>query len=185
MVRLRNTAELSNSPREISSLCKSVVVYHPFEENILFSFPAYALPASVFDAPGPATELDQCVVDYQLVMDACHIVTNGEGSDVHLVRKQDNTRVPADTTALVPGRYSYYLSEASPTTDYEVVTEFAAWQFPQDSLPHRWDVLQRSEAVRKGLHDRFLAVSASEMSTLVKLRDEQCVITKYRASRPS
>jgi hypothetical protein len=173
----RNALELP-TPREISPLCQWVEVFHPVQNMELFRLPAYALIS------GPGAEPDQYVVEYQLVMDACRIVTNGEGSSVYLARKEGNERVSDGTATLAPGQYFYYMSEET-ATNYQVVTDFAAWKFPHGSFPLHWRG-QRSEARKNQLDEQFDLVPASNMSALVKGADQQCcVITKYRHRRSS
>ncbi|KAF9527712.1 hypothetical protein CPB83DRAFT_374111 [Crepidotus variabilis] len=165
----RNKLELP-SPREISIASELVLIFHPFNHQIILVLAAYSQPGGVGS--------HEFVVDYQLVMDACRVITNGRGSDPHLAKKADKRRVPGDTLVLQSGFYVYHLESNTPTTNYEVVTEFAAWKFPEH-LPLHWQQLQRS---RDDPDLNFLNTSASAMSNWVKGADKRCLITKYNYS---
>jgi hypothetical protein len=136
MAQLRNALERPHH-REISSPCECVSITHPIAKKPLLSLPAYIL------TPGSDAEY---VIEYQLVMDACRVLTNGEGGDIHLVRSQDGTRVPSDSATLASGRYFLHLETAEGQTNYKVVTEFAAWKFLHDNLPLHWRRPRSEEA---------------------------------------
>ncbi|KAI0071020.1 hypothetical protein K474DRAFT_1679718 [Panus rudis PR-1116 ss-1] len=171
----RNALELPS--RGILPAIRGVSVIHPFHIITIF-----CLPTFTFSSESEATLT--CEADYTLVMDACRVVTNGQGSDLHLVQERDDSRVPSGTTTLASGRYYCHLDVTSHETpvDYEVVTDFAAWTFPHSNLPPHWiQPLSLDRELQR--QERFAHLRPSNMSGKVKNEDQHCVITKYSTSR--
>ncbi|TBU24393.1 hypothetical protein BD311DRAFT_791061 [Dichomitus squalens] len=172
MIRL---LELTPS-HDLAHWPKLVEVKHPGYERrkvTLLSLPAY--PQSATPADGDTLYgVVQC-----LVLDACRILTNFAASiqdDYLACDRAGLRRVPASDVFLVPGEYYYHLN-AGPATEYPIVTEFAAFVFP-DTIPPHWS-RYRSEQETADLGRRCAGLSASAMSDRVRAEDLYCVVTKH------
>lgn len=171
MFRQPHTAR---APCEIIFSDKWVEILHPFKHCLLLRLPVFAHGINTSGNNLPVNDMG-----YQLVMDACRVLTNGGGNDDHLIKQDDETRV-SDTNQYLPsGRYIYIFDARSPKDNYEVVTEFAAWRFPHSSIPLHWANLKHKESEDMEIMAAYRDVSASAMSAIVKFEDKRCVLTKY------
>ena len=147
------------------------------ESTGLSGFTADASDSSAPDAEQRLAISEQLVrggVLHRLVLDACRVITNNQ--EGFLATDIDgHDRVPASTTILLVGTYYFHL--ATGTVLYKIVTDFAAWEFPEP-LPSHWE-RPVSPNEDQALSGRYAGVGSSAMSVVVKCDDAECVVSGY------
>ncbi|RDX49291.1 hypothetical protein OH76DRAFT_1483241 [Lentinus brumalis] len=155
-----------------------VRIYHPGYDRVLFIFPAYDAAPTVPPEPAvpPAPEsAAKGGINHGLVLDACCVITNNQPG--HLTT--GTCRVPTATTILLTG--DYYLHLTAGPTEYEIVTEFAAWNFPSSAFPTHW-ARPRTAQQQRFLTSRYGNVPPSAMSSRVEADDYMCIVSAFMQS---
>ncbi|TBU24930.1 hypothetical protein BD311DRAFT_670717 [Dichomitus squalens] len=151
---------------------RAVDIVHPVCDRPLFSLPAFS------ESIPPANTVYG--VDRQLVLDACRIITNytsEDQADYHALDRAGQQSASTENALLEPGRYYYILSPSDTTTNYRIVADFRAWDFPERVLPH-WSWPRDNEETVE-LQVRYANVSSTAVSDVVKWDDGHCLITHY------
>ena len=142
-----------------------VQIVHPSNDYALFSLAALDRDPSGLPRYG---------ISYRLVLDGCHVLTNGTPGYVATDAKGE-TPVSCDNNFLAAGRYFYFVgTRGEPKSDYNIVYDFDAWLF---SMPAHWSRRQSQEERARCRPD--FSSPPSYMSEFVKTKDERCLITKY------
>ncbi|KAI1787408.1 hypothetical protein LXA43DRAFT_712865 [Ganoderma leucocontextum] len=153
---------------------RMVRIMHPGCSQLIFALPAFPRTTAAGDVTPPNG------VDYRLVLDACHVVTNDASEEPAGYLSEDREgrdRVPAPSDELAAGEYFYHPVAPSTTTipNYPIVTDFAAWKFP-DMLPDHWIRHELSPEVIADLRHKYKGCKARDMRPVVKCSDNGCVI---------
>ncbi|KAM5533490.1 hypothetical protein V8D89_012827 [Ganoderma adspersum] len=134
----------------------TVRIMHPGCSRLILPLPTFPN----ISAPDTTTPLAS-TPDHRLILDACRVVTNNAVKEGDYLSKdragQDRVLALSPNNTLAPGEYFYHPSPPSATTtpNYPIVTDFAAWNFPE-KIPDHWvrpsasaqeiEVLQRKYA---------------------------------------
>ncbi len=131
----------------------TVFTWHPGCRQFLFCLPAYTHPSSVTGNNRDLLHDDG--VNHRLVLDACHIISNhaAQENDCYLSRDRagQNLVMPHNmNSALAAGKYYYQPGPPSSRTvaNYTIVTDFAAWRYPEKGAPNHW---RRPRSVKEAL----------------------------------
>ncbi|KAH9935658.1 uncharacterized protein B0H18DRAFT_419849 [Fomitopsis serialis] len=150
-------------PATLPSSARMVTIMHPGYTPLqdLLMLPAYD--------PAPAPELWGC--SHRLALDACRIIANNR--DGFLSTTLDGRDHVPDSEPTLTADVYYYFLLGDHDPEYAVVSEFAAWRFP-DTLPAHWLSARQD---RRHL-SRFFA-SESAMSDRVRDMDGACILSGF------
>ncbi|TBU54945.1 hypothetical protein BD310DRAFT_908619 [Dichomitus squalens] len=143
---------------------RAVDIVHPVCDRPLFSLPAFS------ESIPPANTVYG--VDRQLVLDACRIITNytsEDQADYHALDRAGQQAASTENALLEPGRYYHILSPSDTTTNYRIVADFRAWDFPERVLPH-WSWPRDNEETVE-LQDQKDWLAANGMNVITLRRD--------------
>ena len=158
----------------------TVRIMHPASSRLILPLPTFPN----LSAPDATTPLAPAP-NHCLFLDACRVLTNNaakEGQDFLSRDRAGNDRIPppslANTLQLAPGEYFYHLSPPSTTTipNYPIVTDFAAWNFPE-KIPDHWVRPSASTQEIEDLQRKYGRCKLKDMALAVKSGETGCIVT--------
>ena len=155
----------------------TVRIMHPGSSRLILPLPTFPN----LSAPDTTTPLAP-TPHHRLILDACRVVTNNAvKADDYLSRDragQDRVLTPSPNNTLAPGEYFYHPGPPSAPTipNYPIVTDFAAWNFPE-KIPDHWVRPSASTQEIGDLQRKYSWCKPSDMTLAVKFGDTSCIVT--------
>ncbi|KAI1793284.1 hypothetical protein LXA43DRAFT_942610 [Ganoderma leucocontextum] len=157
---------------------KPVSVIHPGCRQLIFALPAFPYPATT------GTKMPMHGVDHRVVLDACRILTNYAAEEQEgYISKDRAGRHPIlrHSEVLAPDEYYYHPAPPATRTEanYPIVTDFAAWKFP-DKIPDHWTRPESHTSEQLlALRRKYTWSMPNDIWYQVTSGDGGCVVTKY------